>query len=129
MTVRDRVLHELGHALMVQRSTADGGPLRPVTVFTSRYGGAYEGDAWVAVAMDYDELPGAFLGDDITCSQAFEACDGLLGVGGTASEAVADLAAKAGVLGSGLGSYECLCLRTCEACEGLVCRTGPRILS
>ena len=41
--------------------------LYPVTITQTRYGGTYEGGAWVAVA-DGETLPDAAFGDDITCA-------------------------------------------------------------
>lgn len=81
--------------------------LYPVTVFTSRYGGIYEGAPWIAVQTHADpnmcgrsdepDLKGV-QGDDIVCSDWFaDASATPIGRGDTPDLAVADLAEQLGI--------------------------------
>ena len=47
-------------------------PIYPVTIIKSRYGGAYEGDTWVAFneRVDSEHLPEAVSGD-VSCNSFF----------------------------------------------------------
>lgn len=76
--------------------------LYPVTVFTARYSGTYEGAPWIAVqthadpAMSYNPEEAHLSGcqsDDVTCMQWFDNnVHAPVGRGDTPDQAVADLA-------------------------------------
>lgn len=66
----------------------------PVTVFTSRYGGVYEGGSYVAALAHTTSIPDAAQGDDTECSEFFMRNRDRLGVGETPEEAIKDLEAK-----------------------------------
>lgn len=81
--------------------------LYPVTVFTARYSGTYEGAPWVAVKAHADpSMGGAALStidledcqsDDVSCMMWFADESKVIGRGDSPDEAVADLARKLGV--------------------------------
>jgi len=75
--------------------------LYPVTVFTSRYGGTYEGAPWIAVQLHVDPHIGGrqdeqsldgCQGDDVDCLMWYENVLIPIGRGDTPDEAVKDLA-------------------------------------
>lgn len=81
--------------------------LYPVAVFSTRYGGTYEGAPWVAVKTHVDPgMSGAILStvdledcqsDDVSCMMWFDDSSKVIGRGDSPDEAVADLARKLGV--------------------------------
>ena len=66
----------------------------PVTVFTSRYGGVYEGGSYVAALAHPTSIPDTAQGDDTECSEFFMRNRERLGVGETPEAAIKDLEAK-----------------------------------
>lgn len=66
----------------------------PVTVFTSRYGGVYEGGQYVAALAHTTSIPDAAQGDDTECAEFFMRNRERLGVGETAQDAIDDLNRK-----------------------------------
>ena len=66
----------------------------PLTIILTRYGGVYEGGEYAAFNCYPNQIPRAAQGDDISCSQWWEANSDLVGVGDTAEDALADLRLK-----------------------------------
>jgi hypothetical protein len=67
----------------------------PTCVIRARYGGVYEGGAWVALASEPQDVPDAAIGSDVECASWFGEHRGGIGVGATADEAVERLLAIA----------------------------------
>jgi len=76
------------------RSRWTAHPLYPVTIMRARYGGVYEGGAWVAFHCDPAEVPTEVWGDDIECSHWFSINADRIGTGSNPSAAVLELQAK-----------------------------------
>lgn len=72
--------------------------LWPILIVQARYGGTYEGGAWVAHAAT-EVVPEKSMGDDFECSEWFADHYEQVGVGGTPNQAVSDLLRKRGVRG------------------------------
>jgi hypothetical protein len=70
----------------VDRDAADA-LLYPVTIVSARYGGIYEGGAWVAFARFPDELPIEWNAGDVFASRYYEEHSAEIGVGTTPDEA------------------------------------------
>lgn len=72
--------------------SAEWGGLYPVTIVRARYGGTYEGGAWLAFPCDPEKVPLEVSGSDTMCGQFFTTSDAeFIGRGATADEALADL--------------------------------------
>lgn len=65
--------------------------LWPVTILTSRYGGAWEGGKWLAFHCDPWEVPEEVFGDDVTCNHWFYDHPNTYGAGQSPEAAVAAL--------------------------------------
>lgn len=70
--------------------------LYPVTIISTRYGGAYEKGAWAAFNLDPEDIPPAATGDDTSCFVFWldAAPNMAIGVGDTPDEALKDLEKK-----------------------------------
>jgi hypothetical protein len=65
----------------------------PSAIVPTRYGGAYEGCAWVAFPLGPEELPEDAFGSDTYCANWWSE-DRLVGKGSTPDTALADLVKK-----------------------------------
>jgi len=68
----------------------------PCTIILSRYGGIYEGGAWVALPLSPYDVPIEVMGDDISCAAYFSFNRPRLGVGNSPEAALSDLERKLG---------------------------------
>ena len=68
--------------------------LYPVTIIATRYGGIYEGGAWAAFPLDFEQLPPQIDDDDVTCATWWSDYGYSVGVGNSPNAALADLEAK-----------------------------------
>jgi hypothetical protein len=79
---------------LVEANTRAGQTPHPLTVMSSRYGGCYEGDYWVAFNCYPHDISPAAYGDDLRCSGfwGFGADhQPQVGRGATPNQAIADL--------------------------------------
>lgn len=79
--------------------------LYPVTVLRTRYGGTYEGGAWVALHAEPWGIPEDVMGDDGGCMEFFASCPYPIGRGADPGAAVADLERQAAEWGGGPGDW------------------------
>lgn len=71
--------------------------LWPCTIIRDRYSGTYSGGAWVAFPLDYDAIPAAVSGDDLSCGTFWGEYDPEdYGVGDSPEVALQDLVRKMG---------------------------------
>ena len=77
----------------------------PLTIIADRYGGTYSGGAFLALPLDFDEVPREIAGDDVTCATFWDenANDRLIpvGRGDTPQAAYEDLLKQMGKEGDG----------------------------
>jgi len=67
------------------------GDVYPVTIVTTRYGGAYEKGAWAAFPLVAEDLPEDWNADDFECQAFWQSYTGCVGIGATPAEAHARL--------------------------------------
>ena len=63
----------------------------PLTIICDRYGGVYSGGRYLAFNLDYDEIPSAINGDDISCYEYWLENKIIVGKGRYMEEAYDDL--------------------------------------
>jgi hypothetical protein len=65
-----------------------------ITIFQTRYGGAYEGGPWAAVWASPQDIPEDAIVGDTFASRWWQEHEAEVGVGSTPDEALADLKGK-----------------------------------
>lgn len=63
----------------------------PCTIIRARYGGVYEGGAWIAFPLHPEEVPANATGGDVECAMWFSDPTVVTGRGETPDEALATL--------------------------------------
>ena len=73
-------------------SGEDMGKLCPCTIIPARYSGLYERKPWVALPVEYSDIPPEVYGDDLVCQGWFaEPTIAPIGYGDNPNEACLDL--------------------------------------